>query len=98
MMGNSSSGIKESAIFKCPVINIGERQEGRYKPINVINTECNKKKILKNIKYSLQNKKYKNLLKNLKNPYFRKASGKKIVQVLSKIKLDKNILIKKHLF
>jgi UDP-hydrolysing UDP-N-acetyl-D-glucosamine 2-epimerase len=98
MMGNSSSGIKESAIFKCPVINIGERQEGRYKPINVINTECNKKKILKNIKYSLQNKKYKNLLKNLKNPYFRKTSGKKIVQVLSKIKLDKNILIKKHLF
>ena len=37
LLGNSSSGIHEAASFKVPVINIGSRQSGRYKPINVIN-------------------------------------------------------------
>ena len=30
MIGNSSSGIIESASFKIPNINIGERQLGRF--------------------------------------------------------------------
>ena len=38
VLGNSSSGIVEAASFKIPVVNIGIRQEGKYKPINVIDT------------------------------------------------------------
>jgi len=36
-MGNSSSGIKETCCFRCPHINIGNRQSGRLAPDNVIN-------------------------------------------------------------
>ena len=50
MVGNSSSGIVEAASFKLPVVNIGIRQDGKVKPINVINTYFEEKKILKAIK------------------------------------------------
>ena len=36
MIGNSSSGIREAEIYKIPVINIGTRQNGRERNINVI--------------------------------------------------------------
>lgn len=39
MIGNSSSGIIESAYFNLPVVNIGTRQDGRIKPRNVF--DCN---------------------------------------------------------
>ena len=32
-LGNSSSGIKETAIFKCPTVNIGTRQKSRLRGI-----------------------------------------------------------------
>ena len=44
MVGNSSSGIVEAASFKLPVVNIGIRQDGKVKPINVINTYFEEKK------------------------------------------------------
>ena len=36
MIGNSSSGIVESAPFKLPTINIGDRQKGKVLPKNVL--------------------------------------------------------------
>ena len=50
IVGNSSSGIVEAASFKTPAINIGTRQKGKYKPINVIDTGYKSKEILKGIK------------------------------------------------
>jgi UDP-hydrolysing UDP-N-acetyl-D-glucosamine 2-epimerase len=38
MIGNSSSGLWESASFRLPVVNIGVRQQGRIHGDNVINT------------------------------------------------------------
>ena len=38
MIGNSSSGIVEAASFKMPVINIGNRQKGKFFQKNVIQT------------------------------------------------------------
>ena len=38
IVGNSSSGIKESSILGVPAINVGQRQQGRHKPKNVIDT------------------------------------------------------------
>ena len=48
LVGNSSSGIHEATSFNVPVINIGTRQNGRLKPLNVINANYDKKDILKN--------------------------------------------------
>ena len=41
MVGNSSSGIVEAASFKLPVVNVGNRQQGRTCARNVIQTDCN---------------------------------------------------------
>ena len=50
LVGNSSSGIHEAATFKIPVVNIGTRQEGRTKSINVLDTNYNRHQILKVLK------------------------------------------------
>ena len=39
MIGNSSSGIIESSSFLLPVVDIGRRQEGRFKPSNVFSAD-----------------------------------------------------------
>jgi len=86
LLGNSSSGIHEAASFKVPVINIGSRQSGRYKPINVINVNYNKKEIenaLKKVKSQIFYKK----IKNIKNPYGDGKSALKIIQIIKKLNL-----------
>ena len=50
MVGNSSSGIIESASFNIPVLNIGNRQRGRVHASNVVNVNYNKELIIKKIK------------------------------------------------
>ena len=37
-LGNSSSGILEASVLRVPVVNIGNRQQGRLRPGNVIDT------------------------------------------------------------
>jgi UDP-hydrolysing UDP-N-acetyl-D-glucosamine 2-epimerase len=87
LIGNSSSGIHEAASFRLPVINIGSRQNGRLQPRNVINAEHNRKDILNKIKFCLNDNKYINMLKKLKNPYGDGDSAHKIINVLKKINL-----------
>jgi UDP-hydrolysing UDP-N-acetyl-D-glucosamine 2-epimerase len=40
MIGNSSAGIREAASFGTPVVNVGDRQEGRERNSNVIDVRC----------------------------------------------------------
>ena len=49
-VGNSSSGIKETATFKCPSVNIGSRQQGRLEVSNIIDVTYDKKEIYKQFK------------------------------------------------
>ncbi len=94
LIGNSSSGIHEAATFKIPVVNIGTRQNGRLKPKNVVNTDYDTKQIQKKINYVLNNKVFQRGLKSLKNPYGQGNSSKKIIKLLTKIKLDNKIIQK----
>ena len=41
LIGNTSSGIIEAASFQKPVVNIGNRQQGRLRGANVIDCEVN---------------------------------------------------------
>jgi len=95
MIGNSSSGISEAPSFKIGTINIGDRQNGRIKAESVIDCLCNEKDINRAIK-KVYSDEFKNLLKNVKNPYGNGRSSKKIIKVLKTVKLD-NIL-KKNFF
>jgi len=94
--GNSSSGIKETAIFKCPVVNIGPRQNGRFRSSNVFDVKYDDRKIYETIfKCIYDEKVYKKCLKT-KNLYGGGSTGKKIKKFIENLKISKKkILIKK---
>ena len=94
MVGNSSSGIIESASFQIPVVNVGDRQQGRVKSFNVIDVEYNKNKIIKAINKALSPS-FNNKLKGMKNPYGNGKASKKIINSINKIANNKKLIIKK---
>ncbi len=89
MLGNSSAGIREAPSFNLPVINIGTRQNGRLRAKNVIDVDHNTNKIIKAIKYALNNENFLNNLKSIKNPYGDGKASKRIVSILKKIDTNK---------
>ena len=94
IVGNSSSGIVEAASFKKPVVNIGTRQNGKFMPINIINSKYDKKSILRNLTLALS-KKFNVKIKNLINPYESNTSVKNIVNLILKLKNNDKLLRKK---
>jgi len=98
MIGNSSSGIIEAPSFKLPVVNIGTRQEGRERANNIIDTGYEKEEIKKSIKKALYDEKFINRIKRCKNPYGDGKSGKRIAEILSKIKINKKLIQKKIVY
>ena len=86
LVGNSSSGIHEAATYKIPVINIGTRQQGRTKSINVVDAKYDRFDILKGMKRVIS-KKFKRKLTFLRNPYGDGNSSKKIVKIIKKLDL-----------
>lgn len=93
VVGNSSSGFIELPFLKVPVVNIGERQNGRPISNNIIQTSYEKKNIQKAIKkiYSLS---FRKNLKYTKSFYFKKNTTRQILKILKNINLN-NIKIKK---
>ena len=95
MIGNSSSGIIESPIFKLPVVNIGDRQKGRLKNKNVIDTGYSKSDIYSGIYKALYDKKFKDNLEQMKNLYGDGTTSKQVVHILKSIEINKKLISKK---
>ena len=89
LIGNTSSGIIEAASFCKPVVNIGNRQSGRLKGVNVI--DCSIKDLKKSIELALSDNFIKKCC-NQKNVYGDGRSATRIVDELSSQPLS---LIKK---
>ncbi|HNX94877.1 MAG TPA: UDP-N-acetylglucosamine 2-epimerase [Holophaga sp.] len=53
MVGNSSSGLLEAPSFQLPVVNIGNRQKGRTRGANVIDTGNGREEIRRGIRQAL---------------------------------------------
>ena len=66
LIGNSSSGIHETATFNIPTVNIGTRQQGRLKSNNVIDCDYGKENVKKAIikSQSLKGKNFKKIYGN----------------------------------
>ena len=96
VMGNSSSGIKETMSFKCPVINIGSRQKDRVQGCNVINVNANILEIEKAVKKINSDNSFIKKIRSTKNIYGDGKSAKKIIDIISKTKLDNTIINKAH--
>ncbi len=97
-VGNSSAAMIESASFKTPVVNVGNRQSGRQHADNVLNTGYNRNEIRAAIKKSLYDKNYLNRLKKVKNPWGDGRAAERIARVLEKVKFDQKFLWKQITF
>ncbi len=93
MVGNSSSGIIESIPFGLPVVNIGQRESGRERSTNIIDTGHDRQEIKNAILRALEDPNF-TAKKQYDNPYGKGSTGKKIAEILAKIKIDKQLLQK----
>ncbi len=82
LVGNSSAGIKEASYLGVPVVNIGSRQANRLRGDNVVDVGHRSVEIKTAIQKQLKHGPYKQ-----SDLYFRPGTSKKIVEVLSKVKL-----------
>ncbi len=81
MIGNSSSGIHETAGFHLPVVNVGSRQAGRLRPANVLDCDIKADSINKTVARALSEE-FRLGLADLKNPFGDGRSGSRIVQLI----------------
>ena len=98
MVGNSSSGILESASFKLPVLNIGDRQGGRFKPINVVDCVCSQEAITNSINKVLSHE-FKQSIAYLESPFGDGDTSTRIVKVLETVDFNnKSEFLKKGFY
>lgn len=93
LIGNSSSGIIESASLGIPTLNIGIRQRGREHAANVLDIPANRKDIRKAMQHALTPH-FRRSIQNLENPYGDGHASKKITSVLAKTPLGPKLLFK----
>jgi UDP-N-acetylglucosamine 2-epimerase len=94
MVGNSSSGIIEAPSFRLPVINTGNRQNGRIKAGNVIDVLNFEKAEIVTVIQRAISKEFKDSLNKIENPYGDGNTSDKIIEVLKTYSLS-DILRKK---
>jgi UDP-N-acetylglucosamine 2-epimerase (non-hydrolysing)/GDP/UDP-N,N'-diacetylbacillosamine 2-epimerase (hydrolysing) len=94
LVGNSSSGVIEAASFSLPVINIGIRQKGREKTVNVIDVPHDKEAIKNALKKSLSAN-FRKKIMNIKNPYGDGKTAQRIAKLLAEIKINNELLQKR---
>jgi len=93
LMGNSSSGIMESASFALPTVNVGMRQQGRERARNVIDVDPDELQILRGIEHA-RDPQFRAGLVGMENTYGNGNASETIVRVLTTIPLSEQLLIK----
>jgi UDP-hydrolysing UDP-N-acetyl-D-glucosamine 2-epimerase len=94
MVGNSSSGIMESASFGLPTVNVGLRQKGRERARNVLDAEPEAALILARIAEA-RSPAFREALDGMANPYGDGHAAERIVQVLTSCSLGRDLLVKR---
>jgi GDP/UDP-N,N'-diacetylbacillosamine 2-epimerase (hydrolysing) len=86
VVGNSSSGIVEASSAGTVVVNIGDRQKGRIRSVNIIDVANSKSKIQNAIELGLS-REMQELAKTTVSPYGKPGASKKIYDVITQIDL-----------
>ena len=94
LLGNSSAGIMEAPLLKLPVINVGNRQSGRLHAENVQFVAHDKDCIIEAIRRAIFDPDYRKTVSECSNPYGDGRSSKRIADILAKIPINNNLLIK----
>ncbi len=93
MVGNSSSGIIEAASFRLPVVNLGDRQEGRLRTPNILDVPEESAAVERAIRKAISTE-FRNSLAQMASPYGNGDASSKILQVLKTVALDSRLLKK----
>lgn len=95
LLGNSSSGIMESASFALPTVNVGFRQQGRERPRNVLDAAPEADSILAMVR-TAWSASFRESLRGMANPYGDGFASEKIVEVLTTVPITQELLVKRH--
>jgi UDP-hydrolysing UDP-N-acetyl-D-glucosamine 2-epimerase len=95
LVGNSSSGIMESASFSLPTVNVGLRQQGRERARNVLDADAHPSSILAAVS-TARTAEFRQSLRGMANPYGEGIASGTIVRVLTTIPLSQELLMKRH--
>lgn len=95
MVGNSSSGILESASFCLPTIDIGIRQKGRMAPKNVLHCNCSRVEIVQAIQKGLSEEMRKALIGYV-SPYGDGHAAERMVEIIKKTDFNSPQMISKR--
>jgi GDP/UDP-N,N'-diacetylbacillosamine 2-epimerase (hydrolysing) len=80
LLGNTSSGFVEASFFPKYVVNLGDRQKGRFETENIITTPVTQTSILNAVKHIESAKQLVNL-----NTYGKGNTATKIISILKKL-------------
>lgn len=95
IVGNSSSGLLEAPTFKVPAVNIGRRQNMRFRGINVIDVSFEEEEIVEAVKKAMSEEFCEYLRRECINPYGDGHSSERILELLINTRIDQRLLIKK---
>ncbi len=93
LVGNSSSGIMESASFRLPCVNVGRRQLGRLLAGNIIDVPASEQAIVDALSRAVSDS-FAEGLRKLQNPYGDGNAGHTIARVLAEAPAAEKLLIK----
>jgi len=93
LVGNSSSGIMESASFALPTVNVGMRQQGRERARNVLDAEPLAACILQQLRKA-DTQSFRESLSGMANPYGDGDAAEHIVHVLTSLPPRDRLLLK----
>lgn len=93
LLGNSSSGIMETASFALPTVNIGMRQQGRERAKNVLDSPADSAAILRAVQ-TASGDSFRRSLHGMSNPYGDGRASEVIVDVLTSVELSESLLIR----
>jgi len=95
LVGNSSSGIMESASFALPTVNIGLRQQGRERARNILDADAHPSAILEAV-ITARTPEFRESLVGMVNPYGEGFASETIVRVLTTVSLSQELLMKRQ--
>ena len=94
MVGNSSSGIMETASFALPTVNVGLRQKGRLRPRNVLDAPAEATAIANTIT-TARSQAFHHSIHGMTNPYGEGTASECITDVLTTLPPRDVLLMKR---
>lgn len=94
VLGNSSSGLIETPLFELPTVNVGDRQKGRMRGINVIDVPPDTLAIGKSLFCALSPA-FRESLRGMESPYGDGRAVERIVALLRQVSFTPALLRKR---